>query len=108
MTSFVAEALPPKCMAGTFVSNGWVGGILAGCTGTPVCSTATTLSVGSTVIARTGSEVIGQNEVSYLLFSLTPQGHAMLMRARGHHLTVRVTLTIAAGTATANVALVPY
>jgi hypothetical protein len=91
-----------------FVSNGWVGGILASCTGVPVCSTATTLSVGSTVIARTGSEVIGQNEVSYLLFSLTPQGHAMLMRARGHHLTVGVTLTSAAGTATANVGLVPY
>ncbi|WP_263415999.1 hypothetical protein [Terriglobus albidus] len=24
MTSFLAEALPPECMAGTFVSNGWI------------------------------------------------------------------------------------
>ncbi len=91
-----------------FVSNGWVGGILAGCTGVPVCQTATTLSVGSTVIARTGTEAVGENELSYLLFTLTSQGHAMLTRAKGNRLTVRATLTGPSGSASANIALVRY
>jgi hypothetical protein len=91
-----------------FVSSDWVGGILAGCTGVPVCQTATTLSVGSTVIARTASQQIGQGELSYLLFTLTPKGHAMLARAKGNRLTVHATLSGTTGTAVANVALVGY
>jgi hypothetical protein len=91
-----------------FVSQVGVGGILAGCVGVPACSAATTLSVGSTVIARTGPELIGENEVSYLIFTLTRQGRAMLARARGNHLTARLTLTSGAGSATANIALVEF
>ena len=91
-----------------FVSSAGVGGILAGCTGVPVCSAATTLSVGSTVIARTGPERIGQNEVAYLYFTLTRQGRAMLAHAKGNHLTTHVALNGASGSATANVALVQF
>jgi hypothetical protein len=91
-----------------FANSGGAGGILAGCTGVTVCSVTTTLSVGSTVIARTGTERIGQNEVAYLYFTLTRQGRALLAQARGNHLVTHVVLNGASGSAVANVALVQF
>ena len=43
----------------------------------------TTITAGRTTIARTGPEFLGVNELGYLIFTLTPQGHAMLARAHG-------------------------
>jgi hypothetical protein len=91
-----------------FVSAGWVGGILAGCVGGTPCHVTTTVSVGSTVIARTGSEFLGANELGYLYFTLTPAGHTMLAHAPGNQLGAHVTLSTGAATATADVALVAF
>ncbi len=91
-----------------FVSSGWVGGILAGClNGTP-CHVRTTVSAGGAVIARTGSEFLGANELGYLVFTLTPAGHAMLAHARGNQLQANVTITDGSATATAQIALVQF
>ena len=46
-----------------FVSNGRVGGILTACLSSTPCHATTTLSVGHTVIARTGGEFLGANEL---------------------------------------------
>ena len=91
-----------------FVSRGWVGGILAGCAGGTPCHVTATLSVGSTVIAQTGSEFLGANELGYLFFTLTLAGHAMLASAPGNQLGAHITLAAGALTASADVALVSF
>jgi Arylsulfotransferase (ASST) len=91
-----------------FVSNGWVGGILAGCVGGTPCHVKTTLYAGRTSIARTGSEFLGANELGYLLFTLTPQGHLMLAHAPGNQLGAHVTVSEGNSTAGADVALVAF
>jgi hypothetical protein len=91
-----------------FVSSGWVGGILAGCFATASCDGVTTISVGRTTIARTGPELLGANELGYLTFKLTAQGHAMLTHATGNQLGVRVTITDESATTNATIALVKF
>lgn len=91
-----------------FVSNAWVGGILAGCASNAPCHVSLTLSVGSTVIARTGQEYLGANELGYLIFTLTRAGHAMLAGASGNQLLTRVNADNGADHASARVILVAY
>jgi hypothetical protein len=68
----------------------------------------TTITVGNTVIATTGRELIGANMLSCLSFRLTAAGNAMLSRARGNQLAAQVTLSDASATATGTVALVRF
>ena len=91
-----------------FVSNGWVGGILSSCLSTAPCHVATTLSVGRTVIAHTGSELLGAGELGYLMFTLTPAGHAMLARAPGNQLAAHLVIHAGNETASAGIALVQF
>ena len=91
-----------------FVSNGRVGGILSACLSSTPCHATTTLSVGHTMIARTGSEFLGANELGYLLFTLTPAGHALLARAPGNQLAAHLAVRAGNTTATANIALVQF
>jgi hypothetical protein len=91
-----------------FVSNGWVGGILAGCYGSTPCHAMTTVSVGRTVIARTGNEFLGANELGYLMFRLTAAGHAMLARAPGNQLGAHLVIRAGGATASADIALVQF
>jgi hypothetical protein len=84
-----------------------VGGILAACA-TPVPCTATmTLSVGSTVIATTGPESIGGNQVGYLDYALTAAGRSMLAHAGGNQLGAHVGLA-GDSSASGDVALVGF
>ena len=91
-----------------FVSNGWIGGILSGCLSSSPCHVTTTLSVGSTTIARTGSEFLGANELGYLMFTLTPAGHAMLAHAPTNQLAARLVMRAGKETAAAEIALVQF
>ncbi len=91
-----------------FVSSGWTGGILAGCAGGTPCHVTATVSVGNTVIAHTGSEFLGANELGYLYFTLTAAGHAMLAQAPGNQLGAHITLTNGSATASADVALAAF
>jgi hypothetical protein len=91
-----------------FVSSGWDGGILAGCAAAAPCQVITTITVGRTTIARTGSESLGANQLGYLSFKLTPQGHAMLAHSVGNHLGAHVTIAGDGAVATANIALVKF
>jgi hypothetical protein len=75
-----------------FVSNGWVGGILAGCFAGAPCSTAATLTAGGTVIAHSSRQTLGVNELGYIQFTLTAAGHRLLASAPGNQLAVRLTL----------------
>ena len=91
-----------------FVSSGGVGGILAECLASTPCHTKTTLTVGKTVIASTGSELLGARSVGYLIFSLTSAGRSMLEHARGNQLGAAVTISDGAATARGQVVLVRF
>ena len=84
-----------------FVSSGGTGGILAECLASTPCHTRTTVSVGSTVIASTGSELLGARDVGYLIFSLTSAGKSMLEHARGNQLAAQVKISDGGATASA-------
>ena len=91
-----------------FVSSGGTGGILAECLASTPCHTKTTVSVGNTVVASTGSELLGARDVGYLIFSLTSAGKSMLEHARGNQLGAAVTITDGGATAHGNLALVRF
>ena len=78
-----------------FVSNGWVGGILAACTGSTPCQTSLSVHYGRKVIATSHTATLGTGELGYLFFSLTPAGHQLLTHARGNQLGVSVSVTTA-------------
>jgi hypothetical protein len=80
-----------RILGGTdFVSEGWAGGILVACVRTAPCTASPTLTVGRHTIATSGVRTVGAGEVGYLPFRLTSAGHALLKRARGNQLGVRV------------------
>ena len=91
-----------------YVSLHGVGGILTVCRNTPVCHIATTLKVGNAVIARTGAENLGANQMGYLIFSLTPRGRTLLTHARGNQLGARLTLTNAGASTTTRIVLIRF
>jgi hypothetical protein len=91
-----------------FVSQGWLGGILAGCFALSPCHISTTITAGAQTVASTGQQFLGVNQLGYLFFSLTATGHRLLASARGNQLPVRVTITTGSTTATAHVALVSF
>ena len=91
-----------------FVSASGVGSILARCASFSPCHVSTTLSLGSTVIGRTGSEFIGAGELAYLSFTLTDAGRAATAQsaAHGNQLGVHVALADANAKANGDIALV--
>jgi Arylsulfotransferase (ASST) len=91
-----------------FVSSGATGGILAECLASTPCHTKTTVSVGDTVIASTGSELLGARDVGYLIFSLTSAGRSMLAHAHGNQLGASVTITDGGATAHGDISLVGF
>jgi hypothetical protein len=91
-----------------FVPTRGQGGILVGCVGAALCSAKATLSVGRTTIATTKPELVGGNELGYVLFVLTARGRALLNAASGNQLGVRVKLTDGKSTATGSIALVQF
>jgi hypothetical protein len=91
-----------------FVSHGWVGGILAGCSGTVPCQPSTVISAGRTVIARTKPEALGVGELGYLLVTLTPAGHKLLAHTKTNQLPAKVTLSNGTSTATGRIVLTSY
>jgi hypothetical protein len=91
-----------------FVFARGAGGILTGCLTLSPCRVSATLSVGRTRIATTGPELVGGNELGYVIFTLTSQGRAMLARAPGNQLGARVTLRYGDSIATGTIALVRF
>lgn len=105
----LANSGPARIIGVTdFVSNGWVGGILTGCLSATPCHVSTTITAAGQVISRTGSEFLGANELGYLFFKLTPQGHALLERAAGRQLGATLTLTDGSASSHADIALIPF
>jgi hypothetical protein len=91
-----APAAAPAHLAvfghGAFVSETGTGGIPAGCYAARTCHIATTISVGRTVIASTGTESIPRGATGVLYFTLTTTGQFMIANSRGGRLPVQVGL----------------
>lgn len=91
-----------------YVSGNGVGSILAQCVSFTPCHVSTTLSIGSTVVARTGSEFVGANELGYLSFSLTAAGRAAIAQSarHGNQLGVHLGLSDATAKTSGDIALI--
>jgi hypothetical protein len=103
-----APAAAPAHLAvfghGAFVSPAGTAGIPAGCYAAGTCHIATTISVGHTVIATTGTESIPSGATGVLYFTITTTGQFMLANARGGRLPVQVGIRDTRG----NRATVPF
>jgi hypothetical protein len=102
---------PALAMAGTseFVNSHGIGGILTACRSTvSPCAVRATLSVGKTVIARTGNEIVGAGDLGYVIFSLTGTGRSLLAHAGGNQLGIEASLTAGGHTATGRLALIGF
>ncbi|MGO9956987.1 MAG: DUF1906 domain-containing protein [Solirubrobacteraceae bacterium] len=90
-----------KVLGGTdFVSNGWVGGILTGCFSSEPCEATATITAGGRAIATSTPQLLGVDELGYLMFSLTPAGHRLLARVAGNQLPATVTIASVPASAT--------
>lgn len=92
----------------SFISPRGIGGVLAACVQATPCHVTTTVSLGKSVLARTGGEWIGANELSYLTFHLGSAGSALLEKSPGNQLGVRATLAGNAVSAVAGVVLTRF
>jgi hypothetical protein len=102
---------PALAMTGTsdFVNSHGIGGILTACrSAVSPCAVRATLSAGSTVIARTGNEIVGAGDLGYVIFSLTGAGRSLLAHAPGNQLGVQATLSVGGQTATGHLALIGF
>ncbi len=106
----IVHGSPSVHLVGTteFVASWWVGGVLASCIADTPCLIKTTISDGRTVIATTGHEFLGANELGYMHFTLTAAGHSLLTRAAGNQLTAQITMQSGSDTASGQVALVGF
>jgi Arylsulfotransferase (ASST) len=92
-----------------FVNSNGVGGLLTGCRAAVApCPVSATISIGRTVIARTGREAVGAGDLGYVFFSLTSAGRSMLDHAGGNQLGAQVNLTSGSQTASGRIALVRF
>jgi Domain of unknown function (DUF1906) len=90
------QAGPLRLIGATeFVSNGRVGGLLAGCFAAAPCQASFTMTAAGQTIARTGPQMLGVNELGYLFFTLTNVGHQMLLSKHSNRLPVRVKIALA-------------
>jgi Domain of unknown function (DUF1906) len=90
----IGQSSPVRLVGATdFVSHGWFGGILAGCSTGQPCQTTGKIVTAGRVIARTKATIIGSGELAYLFFSMTAAGHKLLAHAQGNQLGATVTLT---------------
>jgi Arylsulfotransferase (ASST) len=92
-----------------FVNGAGFGGLPGSCFSTRPCRITTTVSVGRTVLARSGAENVGPNSSGILYFRLSSGAQKMLAKARGHRLSVQITERDASRlTATSRFTLVPF
>jgi hypothetical protein len=92
-----------------FVNSAGTGGILVRCrAAVSPCQVTSTVSVGRSVIARTGQEYVSAGDLGYVIFSLTASGRSMLAHAPGNQLGAQVSITDGGVTATGQIALVSF
>jgi hypothetical protein len=84
------------------------GQIVAACYASIPCPIRITLSSGGHVLAQTGREELGVDELGALMFKLTSTGRSMLTHAQGNQLPARIVISDGSERATGSIALVGY
>lgn len=91
-----AQPGPLRLIGSTeFVSNGRVGGVLAGCFAAAPCHASLTIIAGGKTIARSRTQMVGVNQLGYVIFSLSNAGHNLLLHTHSNRLGVRLKVTVA-------------
>ncbi len=105
-----ADPSPALKFVGTsgFVSHGWVGGVLAGCSAAAPCQTSTRIVHAGKVIATAHPQLLGVGQLGYLFFTMTRAGHRLLAHAHGNQLSATATISADATSATAHLVLASY
>lgn len=81
----------------SFVSDGWVGGVLVVCAARTACTAGLRVTTpDGGVIATARTQTLGVGELGYLTFTMTNRGHALLQRSAGNQLAARVVVSTAA------------
>ncbi len=81
----------------SFVSDGWVGGVLVVCSASTPCTAGMRVTTpGGAVIATARTQTLGAGELGYLTFTMTNRGHALLQKSRGNQLGARVVVNASA------------
>ena len=106
--SLKASSLVRLVGTADFVSNGWVGGILASCLSARQCRGTTKIVAEGRVVAQTGLQTLGVGQMGYEMFTLTSAGHQMLMHAAGNQLPATATVKTGRATATGHLVLSAY
>ena len=91
-----------------FVAPNGTGAALVACVSDTPCQVKTSLSAGRAMIASTGNEYIGANQLGYVYFTLSAAGQNALDHAAGNQLGATMTLSGAGSNATGRVALVRF
>lgn len=93
-----------------FVSSSTgVGQILGACyASSRACQPKATITSSGRVIAATGAEHLGAEELGEIYFTLSATGRRMLAHARGNELPAQITLKDGSNTASGEIALVGY
>ena len=91
-----------------FVSPSGVGGIFVGCGVAAGCHPSATLSVGSTVIAHSGSEYVGGQDCGTVYFTLSSAGRSMLAHTRSNQLAAVLSLSDGSSKPSAHVAVIGF
>jgi len=92
-----------------FVSNGWVGGILAECvSASPCLATTKIVADGKTIATTKSAQTLGQGEVGYLMFTVTAAGHRLLQETLDNQMPATVTVKANGVTASGHLALTSF
>ena len=106
--SLQSSALLQLVGTSDFVSNGWVGGILADCVSSTMCRGTMKVVAQGQVVAQTTTEALGVGQLGYLMFTLTSAGHQMLTHAAGNQLPATVTVKTGRAVAVGHLVLSAY
>ena len=80
----------------SFVSDGWVGGVLVVCTARTPCTAGLRVTTADgRVLATARTQTLGVGELGYLTFTMTNRGHALLQGNAGNQLAARVIVSTA-------------
>jgi hypothetical protein len=119
LVGFITSGRSPRRIAGpatmirivgltSFVSIGGVGGVLTACVSPTPCSVSARLSLGRTVLAQTGNELIGSGEAAYVTFKLSARAQNLLRRTTGNQLGASAELTAAGASSNASIVLTRF
>lgn len=91
-----------------FVSPSGIGGVFVGCASSQSCHDVVTVTAGKTVIAHSGSQFVGGQDLGQVFFPLSSTGKSMLAHAHGNQLPVTITVSNGSDQASAQTAIVHF